>query len=93
VGLYGSFTTLGVMIGPPAGVALLQQSGSTAVFTLTLVTALASLSGALLLREPPRVRATAERGAARLHPLVYAAAIATFGLTMTWGSLVTFLPL
>jgi MFS family permease len=74
-------------------VALLQQLGGAAVFGLTLALALVALSCALLLREPPRHVVRAGEGSLRLHPLVWAAAFAMFGLTATWGAVLAFLPL
>src|SRR3954465_7661455 len=93
VGLYGSFTTMGVLIGPALGVALLQHQGGEAVFGLTLLLALAALACALLLRAPPRRRGGVGGGGRRLRPLVRAAALGMFGMTAAWGAVLAFLPL
>ncbi|HZR98636.1 MAG TPA: MFS transporter [Chloroflexota bacterium] len=93
VGLYGTFTTLGVLIGPASGVALLQQLGGRSVFAVMLLMAVAALVSALLIREPPRRQTRAGEGSLRLHPRAYAAAGAMFGMTATWGTVLAFLPL
>ncbi|HZU04864.1 MAG TPA: MFS transporter [Chloroflexota bacterium] len=92
IGLYGTFTTLAVLIAPPTGVALLQQLGGRAVFTLTLMLTLVTLGCGLLVREPPRRRLEAAGPAAHLPPLVYFAALALGGMTATWGTVLAFLP-
>ncbi len=93
VGLYGTFTTLGVLIGPATGVMLLQRSGGRAVFAFMLVTAVAALACALLIHEPPRRAARAGEGSLRLHPLAYTAAGMMFGMAATCGAVLAFLPL
>jgi MFS family permease len=93
VGLYGTFTTMGVLIGPAIGVALLQQFGGRSVFAVIFVLMLAAVVCGLLLEEPPRRRLRAGEGSLRLHPLAYAAALAMFGMTTTWGAVLAFLPL
>jgi MFS family permease len=94
VGLYGTFTTLAVLVGPPLGVTMLQQGGGTALFAVALTLCLGT-AGITLSVPIPAVRRTAGVGAsgARLHPLVYFAALALLGMTATWGTVVAFVPL
>jgi MFS family permease len=47
----------------------------------------------LLVRESGRRAAPLAPAGERLHSLVYFAAVALFGMTATWGTLVTYLPL
>ncbi|MBX5490962.1 MAG: MFS transporter [Chloroflexi bacterium] len=92
VGIYGTFTTLAVLIGPPIGVALLQHVGARVVFLLTLAMATAALGAAWALREPPPRTGVAHSTSARLHPLVYFAALTLAGMSVTWGTVLTFVP-
>ena len=93
VGMYGTFTTLGVLIGPPLGVGVLQQGGGMALFALTFVLGLATLAITVALPLPAARRAPAGAPRERLHPLVYFAAVALFGMTATWGTILAFVPL
>jgi MFS family permease len=92
IGIYGTFTTLAVLVGPPTGVALLQGSGSGAAFALTLAMAAAALAAGWALREPPARATVPPQAPARLHPLVYFAALTLAGMSVTWGTVLTFLP-
>jgi MFS family permease len=92
VGIYGTFTTLAVLIGPPLGVALLQAVGSAAPFLLALAMAVAALAAGWALAEPHARAAPRPPASARLHPLVYFAALTLAGMSVTWGAVLTFLP-
>jgi MFS family permease len=93
VGMYGTFTTLGVLIGPPLGVAVLQHGGGTALFALAFALGLVTVAITLGVPLPAARRAAAGATRAPLHPLVYFAAVALFGMTATWGTIVAFVPL
>jgi MFS family permease len=93
IGLYGTFTTFAVLIAPASGIAIFQQFGGPAVFVLTLGLSLATYACGLLAREPPRRASFRPRSGERLHGLVIFAGIALFGMTATWGALLTYLPL
>jgi len=93
VGLYGTFTTLAVMVGPPLGVAVLHRGGGGALFALALALSLTTAAITVAVPLPAAPRSAASAVATRLHPLVYFAAIALLGMTATWGTVVAFLPL
>jgi MFS family permease len=92
IGIYGTFTTLAVLISPPTGVLLLQRVGGAAVFAAMLLLGVVTLMLALRTQEPARAREPATFERRRLHPLVYFAALTLMGMTATWGTLLTFLP-
>jgi MFS family permease len=93
VGMYGTFTTLGVMVGPPVGVAVLLHGGGVALFALALTLAIITAAITLAVGIPAPRRAAPGVTRQRLHPLVYFAAIALLGMTATWGTIVAFVPL
>jgi MFS family permease len=93
VGLYGTFTTLGVLIGPPLGVGVLQHAGGAALFALAFALGLVTVAITLAVALPAPRRAAAGGPPTRLHPLVYFAAVALFGMTATWGTILAFVPL
>src|SRR5581483_11885786 len=67
--------------------------GGAALFALTLTLCLVTAVITLAVPIPAAQRSTATGPHARLHPLVYFAALALFGMTATWGTVVAFLPL
>jgi MFS family permease len=93
VGLYGTFTTLGVLVGPASGIEAFHRLGPSGVFLLTSVVSLVTFACALAAREPPRRVGPRPAGGERLHPLTYFAALALAGMTATWGTVITYLPL
>ena len=93
IGLYGTFTTLAVLIAPATGIAILQRFGGESVFALTAALAVATFGCTLLVRAPARRAAARAQRREPLHPLVFFAAVALFGMTATWGTIVTYMPL
>ena len=96
MGYYGMSMNLAMTVGPALGAALIGPVGFTGLFLLSSFLALVSLLLARLLREPARAHGHGQVGAER-PPLFSRAALfpgfVAMCMTMTFGSVVSFLPL
>jgi MFS family permease len=96
MGYYGMSMNLAMTIGPALGAALVGVVGFTSLFWLSAALALASLLLVQFVREPPRPHVHAQAGSQR--PALFSRAALFPGfiamcMTMTFGSVVSFLPL
>src|SRR5581483_2808146 len=98
LGVYGSFTTVSLAVGPTLGIALLQWAGPVATWVAAAGLGLAASLLALGVRAgdvPPSVAEPAVGAASRpgLDPIIFFCMFVNAGLTFTHGTLVAFLPL
>jgi predicted MFS family arabinose efflux permease len=98
LGIYGSFTTVALALGPALGIALFQGFGIGATFLAAVLLGVAAIVFSIGVRAPaassaadPNPPSSAE--GTRLDPIVYFCMFVNAGLTFTHGTLIAFLPL
>lgn len=92
LGIFGTFTTVAVAMGPPIGLGLLRGGGPLWVFGLAGTLALACLAATSRLREPPAPQSSS-RGGSGIRPQTFLASLVMTGMAVTYGSLLAFFPI
>lgn len=94
LGLFGAAGSVGMALGPITGVALTARVGFSGLFATSAAVALAALLLALAIRETPRPRRdVAFTLRATITAAVLGPSLVMLCLMLTYGVLVTFLPL
>ncbi|HLB12731.1 MAG TPA: MFS transporter, partial [Dehalococcoidia bacterium] len=91
MGIFGTFTTTAVALSPAVATFVMRGIGFTALFAMSAVLAVSGLLLSLTVREPPRRAGTYTKGAL-LHPAGFLPGLCIFGVTVTYGALISFLP-
>lgn len=93
LGVYGSFTTVSLAVGPALGIALLEGVGPWALCLGGALLGILSLSVGAGVRPGGAAHLPAQRGQDGLDAIVYYCMAVNAGLTFTHGTLIAFLPL
>jgi MFS family permease len=93
LGVYGSFTTVSLAIGPALGIGLLTGFGPWAALVAGAALGLVAIALGLAVREPARREAPPLARAAKLDPIIYYCMFVNAGMTFTHGALIALLPL
>src|SRR5439155_18835977 len=93
LGVYGSFTTVSLAIGPALGISLLIAFGPWAALAAGTTLGIAAIGFGLGVTEPPRRERAPSAVRSRLDPIVYYCMFVNAGMTFTHGTLVALLPL
>ena len=93
LGVYGSFTTVSLAIGPALGIGLLTGLGPWAALLAGAALGTVATALGLAVREPARREAPASGQPAKLDPIIYFCMFVNAGMTFTHGALVALLPL
>lgn len=91
LGIYGTFTTTAVAISPAVSILVMQTSGFPVLFAMTAAVAAFTLVLSFMVKEPPR-RTTLPPPGPLLNPSALLPAFCIFGVTLTYGTLISFLP-
>ncbi len=91
MGIFGTFTTTAVALSPAVATFVMRGIGFTALFAMSAVLAVSGLLLSLTVREPPRRAGIYTKGAL-LHPAALLPGLCIFGVTVTYGALISFLP-
>lgn len=91
LGIFGTFTTTSIAISPAVSTFVMLNSGFPTLFAMSAVLATAGLVLSRLIREPARLSEAPALG--RLYsPAALLPGLCIFAITMTYGTLVSFLP-
>jgi len=93
LGVYGSFTTVSLAVGPALGIGLLTAIGPWAALAAGAALGVAAILFGLGVAEPPHREAPTSTPRGRLDPIVYYCMFVNAGMTFTHGALVALLPL
>lgn len=93
LGVYGSFTTVSLAVGPALGIGLLTSLGPWAALVAGATLGVAAIVLGLGVAEPPKREVLPMSGRARLDPIIYFSMFVNAGMTFTHGALVALLPL
>ena len=93
LGVYGSFTTVSLAVGPALGIGLLSSAGPWAALAAGAALGFTAILLGLGVAEPPKHEPSAIAVSRRLDPIVYYCMFVNAGMTFTHGSLVALLPL
>jgi MFS family permease len=93
LGVYGSFTTVSLAVGPALGMGLLTELGPWAALTAGALLGVAAVLFGFGVTEPARREPVTTAARTRLDPIIYYCTFVNAGLTFTHGTLVALLPL
>lgn len=93
LGVYGSFTTVSLAVGPALGIALLESVGPWALCLGGALLGVLSMSVGAGVRADAQTHPPTSIERRRLDPIIYFSMAVNAGLTFTHGTLIAFLPL
>jgi len=93
LGVYGSFTTVSLAVGPALGIGLLTAFGAWAALAAGAALGLMAILLGLGVGEPVAARREDFGQPSHLDPIVYYSMFVNAGMTFTHGALVALLPL
>ncbi|MDP2937531.1 MAG: MFS transporter [Dehalococcoidia bacterium] len=91
MGIYGTFTTTAVALSPAVSIFVMRNNGFPVLFAMSAAMGTAALALAFVVREP-RQHTVASAPGPLLNRMALLPAFCIFGITLTYGTLISFLP-
>jgi len=91
IGIYGTFTTIAVAMSPAVGIMVMHNNGFPVLFAASAGVAAIALILSFMVREPEKQAMVPPPGPL-LNRSALLPAFCIFGMTLTYGTLISFLP-